>query len=421
MKARLQNNLGLKIFSILFAITLWWSVVNIDDPIDEKKYIVDVTITNAEAVTASGKSYRVENDLKSVSVTVTARKKILNEIRTTDIVATANLDEIQDDLVPIRIKITGFEGLYESAVANPRNLRIIQEKTESKKFPVTVIPNGTVAEGYEIGKLTANPLSISITGPLSSIGRISRVVAKVDVSELSHDSELHAELIYFDAADNIIDQGQLTSNVDKNGVTVKVELLEVKKLSIQLDTSDIVPGEGYQFKGVEVEPISIEVAGRSDILSNIQSISIPSAALKTEGINQNTTMEIPISEYIPEGLRLAEGAPEHITVRILLERVGTKTLIIPVRSVKVNNIPSDFSLEYGPEQEVELLFEGSDDALSVLTAEKVLASIDLSAFTKEGTYDVPVKLVEMPQGCTYTNEATVQIILKKADNKTETE
>ena len=35
----LSNNLGLKIMAVLFAVFLWWAVVNIDDPIQTKKYI----------------------------------------------------------------------------------------------------------------------------------------------------------------------------------------------------------------------------------------------------------------------------------------------------------------------------------------------------------------------------------------------
>ena len=46
--ASLSNNLGLKIIAVLFAIFLWWTVVNIDDPIQTRKYIVDVTVTNPQ-------------------------------------------------------------------------------------------------------------------------------------------------------------------------------------------------------------------------------------------------------------------------------------------------------------------------------------------------------------------------------------
>ena len=68
LKDKWKNNLGLKILAVLFAIFLWWMVVNIDDPINKKTYAVDVTVTNPEVITNAGKSYQILDDTKSISV-----------------------------------------------------------------------------------------------------------------------------------------------------------------------------------------------------------------------------------------------------------------------------------------------------------------------------------------------------------------
>ena len=47
MKDRWKNNLGLKIMAVLFAIFLWWTVVNVDDPIGTKKFQAEVNVQNA--------------------------------------------------------------------------------------------------------------------------------------------------------------------------------------------------------------------------------------------------------------------------------------------------------------------------------------------------------------------------------------
>ena len=62
LKDKWKNNLGLKILAVLFAIFLWWMVVNIDDPINKKTYAVDVTVTNPEVITNAGKSYQILDD-----------------------------------------------------------------------------------------------------------------------------------------------------------------------------------------------------------------------------------------------------------------------------------------------------------------------------------------------------------------------
>ena len=108
MKDRLKNNIGLKILAVFFAVFLWWTVLNVDDPISTKKFNVGVTIINAEVITNAGKSYQIIDDTQSVVVSVKARRKVLAAIEKKDIVAIADLREMQDTSVPIRVSIEGF-------------------------------------------------------------------------------------------------------------------------------------------------------------------------------------------------------------------------------------------------------------------------------------------------------------------------
>ena len=412
---RWKNNLGLKVMAVLFAVFLWWTVVNIDDPIDMGKFQVDVLVTNPEVVTNEGKSYQIIDGTKSITVSVRARRKVLSEIKASDIIATADFRELQGTSVPIRIKINGFEGKYDEATANPRNLQIQTEITETKTFPINVATIGEVRDGYILDKTNtiAKPKSIEISGPKSSLGRIHRVAAKVDISELSADTTLQAEVIYYDSADNIIDKTLLSSNCDKNGVSVDVKLLITKQVPVKFDTSLIVPGEGYVFDGIEVEPQNIEVAGKAEVLSSLVQIEVPAEALKRDGITANEEVVVEMASYLPEGVVLADEVTGSVLVRILMEKAGTKTLALPVRSVKVNNASEEFELTYAGEQTVNLQFEGSKDVLQTLTSEVIIATIDLSQYKEEGTYDVPVQVIELPEQCTYLGEATVQITLKK--------
>lgn len=411
---RWKNNLGLKVMAVLFAVFLWWTVVNVDDPIDTARFQADVQVTNPEVVTNEGKSYQIIDGTKTVTVTVKARRKVLSEIKAADIVATADFRELQGTSVPIRVRIKGFEGEYEDATVNPRNLQIQTEVTETRTFPINVATIGEVRDGYVLDRINtvAKPKSIEISGPKSSLGRISRVVAKVDISELAADTTLQAEVIYYDSADNIIDKTLLSSNCDKNGVSVDVKLLATKQIPVQFDTSLIVPGEGYVFTGIEIEPQTIEVAGKADVLSTLARIEVNAEALKRDGITDNEEVVVEMSPYIPQGIMLADNSTGSVVVRILVERAGTKTLALPVGSIKVNNASEEFELSY-EEQTVRLKFEGTNDALRTLRNEAIIATIDLSQYKAEGTYDVPVQVIELPEQCSYLGDVTVRITLKK--------
>ena len=413
MKDKLKNNLGLKIMAIIFAVLLWWIVVNIDDPIDTKQYYVDVAVTNPEVVTNAGKSYQILDDTKSITVTVKARRKILGEIRATSIVATADLREMQDSSVPIRIKIAGFEGSYESVVAYPQNIQVRVENTQKKTFPITTVASGTPRDGYVVGSMTASPKTVDISGPESAVSKISKVVAKVDVSELSVDTAIETELIYYDAADNRIDKSLLSSNCDKNGVTVSVDIWNTKKVNLQFDTSNIKPAKGYVFTGIEVEPQAIRVAGVTEQLNALAQIEIVAEELKKKDVSVNEEVIIDITKHLPEGIIMADSDESSVVVRILVEKAGTKSILLPVGSIQIQNAPSKLNLEKGPEQEVELQFSGTQEALESLSSDKITATVDLSTLTKEGTYTVPVVITELPQDCMYIGEAVIQIILKK--------
>ncbi len=421
MKERWKNNLGLKIMAVLFAVFLWWTVVNIDDPVQSQTYQVEVQIKNPQVVTNAGKSYQIDDSLKTVKVTVKARRKVLDEIKASDITATADLLEMEtvSGIVPIRIEIKGFD--YEEATANPRNIQITTEDTDKRTFPIQVATTGSVQDGYILDKenTAAVPQSIAISGPKSSLGRITRVVAKVDVSELSADSQLQAEVIYYDSADNIVPKDSLSSNCDKNGVMVDVKLLKTKEVEIRFDTSEIIVADGYLFKELEVEPQKITIAGTIDKLATVTNIMVGSEALKQDNISSNVETVINIEEYLPDGIQLADEDSGNIVVRILLEEAGTKTILLPVRSIKVNGTPEGFDVTYGPEQEVSLKFSGPTEVLESLTSEKIIASINLAEYTKEGTYDIPVQIIDAPEQCEYIGDATVQITFTKQENNSE--
>lgn len=416
LKDKWKNNLGLKILAVLFAIFLWWMVVNIDDPIGTKKYTVDVTVTNPEVITNAGKSYQIIDDTKNISVTVKARRKVLDEIKKSNVVATADLREMQDTSVPIRVNVIGFEGEYEEVTANPRNIQVKVENTQKKTFPITTVAVGTPRDGYVVGSMTASPKTVDISGPESSIAKISKVVAKVDVSEMAADATAQVQLIYYDAADNLIDKTLLTSNCDKNGVSVSIDIWKTKELTLKFDTAGIEAATGYVFTDIEVEPQVVEVAGNPEILRGMTELVINKKALEKSEMTESEEVIVDIKEYLPEGVSLVDADAASVVVRIILEKAGTKTLRLPTGSIKVSNLSEDLQLAYDV-LEVELTFSGSNENLEKLTSETIIApielSIDLKECTEEGIYTVPVKVTKLPSGCTYTEEVVVKIELTK--------
>ena len=181
-------------------------------------------------------------------------------------------------------------------------------------------------------------------------------------------------------------------------------------MELYFDTSAIKPAIGYAFKGIEVEPQTVEVSGSPEILDKITRLDIKADVLAKTDISKNEEVVIDLTEHLPEGIILVEEN-KSVVVRIILEEAGTKSILLPVGAVTVKNAPNNLQLSYGPEQEVELKFEGSSEVLEELTSDKITATIDLTQCKEKGTYDIPVLVTGLPQQCSYIGKATIQIVL----------
>lgn len=270
-----------------------------------------------------------------------------------------------------------------------------------------------------LGELTLDSkrTQVEVSGPKSAIGLINRVEAVVSVSGMTESDTRVAKLVYYDSADSEIDQSQITSSLDTKKVKVHVEILTVKEVELAFDTSEIGTASGYSLAGIEVQPETVLVVGTEDILDQLDKLQIDGNALKQENLREKMNVEVDLIEYLPEKVQLKDAANSKVVVTILVERKGTKTLRLPVRSIKIANLPEGYTYSYGPEQEVELLFTGTTAHLEQLQAENVEAVLDLQICNDgEGTYNVKVQVISSPNGCEYAGGAAVDIIMTKSED-----
>lgn len=420
MKKRLTNNLALKLAAIVFAFLLWLIVVNEIDPVERRTYSnVVVTMLHDELILNKGNTYRIVNG-NTATVTVTAKRSILEKITPEAIRATADIKDIQlSSFVPIEVAIGGFEGEYRSATALPNNVEIKIESSKSTKFPINVETIGTLQDGYVLGNLVAQPETVQISGPKSLIGRIEKVVARVDINGISSDSTLEAELVLYDGGGNVIDQTSLETNIggDKK-VRVKVELLSTKIVEVKADVTGISPEIGYKIGDVTCEPQRISIAGLEEDIADINEITISSDMLLADNIDEKTEETIDISSALPENIRLANENEKNVVVTIRVEKAGVKTFEVPINSITKNNVKAGYKIDFGNIQEIMLHFTGDDAALEALTLEQVekRVSIDLKDCTEEKSYTVPVT-VNLPTGVSMAEEAYVTLKMQKQEEE----
>ncbi|OYP06199.1 hypothetical protein CG709_10120, partial [Lachnotalea glycerini] len=125
MRKKLTHNWGLKIISVLFAIVLWLIVVNIVDPVETKTFNnVHVTVENESVIKDQGKVYDITDNSDTISVSVKGRRSALEALKSTDLVAIADMKEmIVKDSVPIDVTASKYNDKIQD----------ISPKTRTKK------------------------------------------------------------------------------------------------------------------------------------------------------------------------------------------------------------------------------------------------------------------------------------------------
>lgn len=420
-KYKFTDNIGLKVMGLVFAALLWLIVVNVDDPVETSTFRnVPITIQNSEVVTNDGKTYRIEDVMQTESVTVSvivkAKRSVLAKISTSNIVATADMSEMQlQSLVPITATLPGYEGKY-TAETSPRNLKVKIEDQRKHDFPLTVSASGTPRDGYVIGEMTTNPEEISVGGSESMIASIDKVVAKVDVTGLSKSSVLPAELVYYDSVGNVISRSQLNDNIGEDGVTVNVQVLNTKNLTLDFNVSG-TPAEGYVYSGYTCEPEKIQVCGTAEALAEWTELEIPAGGLDISGTTEKLQKTVDILPYLPEGIKLVDETANNVIVTVAIEQEGARTIEFPVESIRVNNLQDNLKVSYETNADIALQFKGAQEILNMLDVRNAV-SIDMKSFTKPGTYDVKVDVeIKEDMGVTLDKNPVIKVIVTEKDNK----
>lgn len=412
-KYKLTTNLGLKIIAFIFAVFLWFIVVNFDNPVGSSTFRdIPVQIINDDIITSAGEVYQVEGD-QTVTVVVYATREVRQKLSSEDIVATADIKQIDSTgrLVPIEVTITGFSNENITAEAIPRNLTIQREKSGKKTLSLTVNTEGvTTADGYMLGDVSVSPEQVTITGAESALAQIDRAEAQVDADGIREDSELPADLVLYDENGNTQNQTQITNNLGEQGLTVSLEVLKVKSVPIVFDVTG-APAEGYKYTGCVSTPDSIQVCGKSDALDAVNEIKVPASVIDIGGASEPIEMTVDITPYLPEGVRLVEEKAGNVTVTVKIEQEGTLTIDFMVSSIRINNLAENLQVSYEPDAEITFRFTGDEAQLDTLDISNAV-SVDLEDYTEPGTYDIPVR-VNLPSGISQDGAVSVRLTLEE--------
>lgn len=398
MRKKLTHNLGLKLASLVLAFILWFLVVQIDDPKETDRFSnVQVKLINTELLEKEGKVYEVLDNTDKVTVTVTAPRSILKELRASDIVAEADVSKLTDiNTIAINFYIENVETNYIKG--DHEVVRLSVEDKKSKWIKLVSNTVGDVADGYIVSNVSLDQTNIEISGPESAVSQVDYAAVDISVTGATASLSANVEIQLYDAEGNPVDNKSIKKNVDSAHMTV--EVLATKDVPVEIQYMG-VPADGYMATGVvESSHATVKIAGTSSTLASVSSIVVPEDRMNITGETSNMVDIINLKDYLPDNIKFADKKFDgKITATVYIEPIVEKELRIPVSNVTIVNLPEGFAAELPEDLEsYKLTVSGLNEFIEPLQQNVMTGLIDIGAWMadeeieelKVGTYTIPV-------------------------------
>ena len=416
MKKWITNNLGLKILALLVSVGLWIIAININDPVSENTYTVNVSLQNAGVLSSAGKYFEVKDNSDRIKVVVRGTRTALSQFNQADIVATADLSKItEDNLVPIDLSTTKQSDKIEGIRSESQYVKLALEDVRRLQMPIEVKVLNDPQDGYILGSTQTSQNVVIISGPESIINQVESAAVEIDVSGATTDVKISLPIHLYSKEDDIIDTTKVNMSVQEISTTASILQKAVVPL---IAIPQGAPTQGYVLNGIiEGLPTEITIAGKSNIVSKIPYIDI-SESLDVNDIYQNTSYEININDYLPDGVSMVGNVGNNgiLDISVGVDKESERTIVLDPEAIQVIGVPEGYSATVSDlEDDVEVPVSGLKSLLDTVDESKLVPVINVDKYLsnngltiEKGHIDIPLDIT-LPDNVRLSREVKVRI------------
>lgn len=290
----------LKLFSVFFAITLWFYVLN-SEPLEvEKKLPIEYLLPSKIAIS---NSYPTEVNVKLKGSRTfmrnlfTAKEKVFVDLKNKRIKSNSSLEHTlhaTDIPAPFGVQVLSVE---------PKLIELNFQKTTSKR--VRVVPNlvGEVSRDLKLINKRIEPSSVKLSGPAKMMKGIKQVATvPIDLSTLTKSGILKVNLGEIDQRVKVAEDVSFSFSYE---ISPRKANITLKNIPIRFLTSARRYTSKHRF-------VSMDVLVSEDEQSNLQLKSLNVIADIPNGAQG--TVDVPLRANLPEGVFLMKIHPETIKV-----------------------------------------------------------------------------------------------------------
>lgn len=389
-----MKDIGWKLLSVAIAAIMWFMVINITQPVDTRSYSRPLVIQNMESLSDRGLTAGNLEELKTMKITVKvkAQRTALDRLSQNPewIQASVDLSElsyaVNGDIValPVNVSVQGGN-TYGISSKSPSVVEIAVETMSNKELPVEVKLNGELEEGTYLSEPTLSTETVTVSGPASLVSRVSFVRANVDAEVITENPTIQAKLLCYDS------QGMEVSGVvlSTEEITVSYALHDMKQVPIQVELVG-TPAVGYQVSSVFCSPQYAAVTGAPEDLENLLFLQMDSIIVT--GLTSSVTETFNLTDYLPEGISLAEEDDGIITITVEIEAQAHKQLVLPSSSLTL--LGQEEGKTYSIPDNAHITITGEN--LEGIRGDDLQGTIHVNGLS-EGEHRVLIH-VDLPQG-----------------------
>ncbi len=404
------SNLGSFILALLLAFTVWIAATLQNDPFSVQAFSnVPVTLVNQPDDTIL---FNANDFSETTAITVRAPESVLSELRTSDFLATMDLEGVQPGTptsVPIEVACSNEAVRIQSW--SPSRQNILLESLGTETLLVTIEIEGQIATGYQSSDPVVVPGVVQVHGPEPLLAEVVSVGGTVDVNGARANVVEKVRIVPMDA------DGQLVSGLDWTPDQVEVQVEVRRKLGYKPDVEVVPdlrgdPAPGYRLGSVSVDPSTVTLAGVPAVLDELPGF-VETLPISVTNATDDLLEHIPLT--VPNTVVVVGVDYVTVTVEVLaIQSSRAMTSTVEIQGVRPGWIATP-----SPPM-VDVILEGPDATLVAMEQDDLRVIIDLFDYSL-GVHRVEPEVL-VPEGVTVVSiiPETIEVAITPTPTPTPT-
>ena len=381
-----HNRFVSALLSLVVAFGLWMYVVNNVSMEQERTYRNVQVVLEGESVLRERNLMIISDMDLEVQVDLKGNRKDLNNLNSSNLTLTANLDGIYD---PGEYQLgysVGTPGNVPNGAVTvmnkqPSTVTVVVAERISRSIPVKVDYIGEAAEGFIADKPQAelDHQEVTITGPRQVVEQIDHAYISVDCTERTETITESYRFVLQDENNKPVDAAMITTNIEQ--IKVKVPVFLTKRLPLKL-VINAGGGATEENSEIVIDPAYIDVSGSEMALKELNELLIGTVNLGEIHADIEKTFEI----KLPEGVTNLSNITDAV-VNISFPDLATREFT--VTEIRPKNVPAGMAADLLTKQ-LTVMVRGPKALIEKMDNADVIVQIDLTGV--EGSVAAEAKI-----------------------------